>query len=322
MPSHSPVTSFLPYNMQSFRRNVYLLDYHFNSSRTDFGILSKIFPSDDSISDLKIPNYNSAYKCRSDGYGGVAILARKGISFKQIPFKSAPDIVIVKIYSLKPNIVTAACYFKPNTPIQSSWDGMKRFCDMLDGYYNVIFAGDFNARNPCFGDSLSNNQGKALCENMEFSNLYCLNDNTPAYLHSTISNGCGSVLDLTFTNSTNISFKWEVKKEIYLKNSHHFPIFFNANFLSSFKINDFISRDKFLNNLVHMSLEPHIESIQNSFQHDINNVKSNIQISNSYSPKLGGMECSQRASANYKKQKFAKYPNLSNFDEFKLSQKE
>lgn len=161
--------SFLQCNIQSFRRNAHCVDFYLNCNSVEFDVFNEIFLSDENVSDLKVANYNLVHKFPVDGYEGVVIFIKNGILFKQIPYKSLVDILIVKKSSLRPNLIIVSCYLKPNIPIQIFCGEVQRLCDFLEGFQNVVLAGDFNSGYSQFCDTVLNSSGQTLCDIMSFS---------------------------------------------------------------------------------------------------------------------------------------------------------
>ena len=84
-----------------------------------------------------------------------------------------------------------------------------------------ILLGDFNGRNPLWGDTLSNQRGVVLESIFQEREVAILNDDAPTHLH--IPNGTFSNIDLSIV-SANIAldFTWRVMEDLH--GSDHYPI--------------------------------------------------------------------------------------------------
>lgn len=118
----------------------------------------------------------------NDGFHGVGILIRKGISFRRIPFVSSSDVVIVTTLNIEPNVVIASVYFPPQMDIQTFHDDVTRLPDLLYRFTNVLLAGNFHARHSILGDITITCRGKALANLINASSFRCLNNPPSIFL--------------------------------------------------------------------------------------------------------------------------------------------
>ncbi|KAL9875806.1 uncharacterized protein ACN427_013804 isoform 2-T2 [Glossina fuscipes fuscipes] len=309
--------SFLEYNTQSVQRNLSFLDFYLNSNKIDFCILSEVFLKDENCFEIKVSNYALATKCRNDGYGGVSILVKKGVNFRRIPYNSAVDIIIIKTINLKPNLFIASCYFPPSLDVQTFRDEIQSLCDFLDGEQNVILAGDFNARHRLYDDQVSTDKGKILVNAISSSSFCVLNNGNTTFHCKRSGQTASSVLDLTFSNSTILSFNWNTST-VSIGKSQHSPILFHSRKNSVKKIENFISRNFLMDRLSKVDLPSDLSSIQSAFQSVIMSARTNFPDIGSFSPKPWWNPSLSTLFPKYQaaRKKMSKYANPANYIEY------
>ena len=196
-------------NIQCFKTNKNSLEVYINTNNIYFCLLSEIFQYNSNDSNLKVLNYNTISKFRSDGYGGTSIIGKNNIKFKKIAYESEMDVVVIQTLNTSQTLTIISAYFPPNTSVPVFKNEFEKLTSFCEKYTNVILGGDFNARSRTFGDSETSSKGSKLIEILNSSNLHILNNGT--YFHdSSLPLTGGSVLDLTFTNNVNLGFSWDV----------------------------------------------------------------------------------------------------------------
>ena len=164
--------------------------------------------------------------------GGLALYASEDINIERLPDIEPEDSEIMCFEFQLPNKVNkfvflAVCY-RPQD--RSIIDFGVDFQDVLDytenkGYYNVLFVGDFNCKNPewCQGDRMSMEGGifKTFLDTKGLSQLV----NFPTRFD--IENNRSSCLDLIIT--TDKSFVNDVSSYGPVANCDHIPVSFRIN---------------------------------------------------------------------------------------------
>lgn len=73
------IIKIIQHNIKSLRSKKDQLDHYLHINKIDIAILSEIWIKNEEH--LKIPNYSIQKFCRSQGYGGVAIVINENIKF-------------------------------------------------------------------------------------------------------------------------------------------------------------------------------------------------------------------------------------------------
>lgn len=271
--------NILQYNIQSLKKNKNSLDFHLRKLNIDICFLSEIFNIDEKQNSTTFQNYNIVSKKRKDNYGGVAIILKKNIQFKRISFQSTLDILICQTTNLNNNLTLVAVYFPHSVKSITIKNELEKITSFLNSNPNTFICGDFNARHSAFGDFFDSQRGKMLKEFFDYSNFRCLNDGSYTF-KKRINDNTGSVLDLSFTNST-LSLSWKVQKTI-IGGSHHLPIILK---LSDTICNGkkFLAKKKLIRNLAILKLNPDFEEINFAMQAEIK--KATYVIDNKRNPK-------------------------------------
>ena len=256
------------YNCQSLKNNKSTINFYLNNYNVDICLLSEIFKYEDSDPNYKIINYNVIVKTRKDNYGGTAIAFRKNIKVRQIKFTTDYDILIAQTTNLSKNFTIVSVYFPPKVRLVAFKNEIEKLLILLTSFSNVILAGDFNARNRCWGDYVDNRKGVSLKFFTDLYGLSCLNSGESTFFKSLDGGVRGSVLDLTFANF-NADFKWSVLP-IYFSGSHHHPILLDMHGHKAGP-QKFLAKFKLLKILSSLNLADDFDSIGNSFKSQIKN---------------------------------------------------
>ncbi|XP_017484492.1 PREDICTED: uncharacterized protein LOC108373152 [Rhagoletis zephyria] len=235
-----------------------------NHNNVDIGCFSEIFTSHKTAR-RNLIGYNIIEKTRSDGYGGVAVVLKKEIKFQKLNFMSDYDILIVRTKNCKPNITICSVYFPHSIATDPFREEIVKLFSYLENMGNVLILGDFNARARIWGDTVQSCRGNNLQKIISEFNFLILNDGSYTFQNEIGSAG-GSVLDLSFTNSS-LFFDWKVDP-IRVGGSHHFPILIDT--LSvSLLATKFGSKKKLMENLKDIDLEPNFEDIHETLREEI-----------------------------------------------------
>lgn len=267
------------YNVQSLKTNKSSLEFFLNTYKVDICAVSEIFSFDESKLYTNIMNYNSITKTRDDNYGGVAIFLKKCIKFKKLLFESPLDILICETTNLNKNII-ASVYFTHSVKNDSLRTEIIKLLTFLEFGNNVIICGDFNARSPFFGDTMTSSRGNLIHQLFEQFDFRYLNSGEKTFKKSITDPLCvGSVLDLTFTNST-LAIKWYVHQGV-IGGSHHYLVMSEIFTCNSIK---FISKQKLLEKIKNTSILPEFDNIENNLQNAIKD-SSFVLDSSKHTPK-------------------------------------
>ncbi|XP_073828562.1 uncharacterized protein [Musca autumnalis] len=242
------------FNMESVEEGVVLINHDGQA---------EIF-AEDRQNRNKLINFNLVQKFRKDGYGGVAVALRKNIKFCRIPFETDQDILIIKTLNLRKNYIVVSAYFPPSVSFVTFTEEMSRLVLFLERFQNVVFCGDFNARNMCWGDHITSRKGKELDILTMEAGFRCLNDGKETFNNNKGSQG--SVLDLSFVSSS-IKASWRTL-EGHWGGSHHVPISIEID-SGVARNNKFLHKKKLLGLLGNLELEPDFNMIEESIEEEI-----------------------------------------------------
>lgn len=249
------------------------LEFFLNNNQYDIVILSEIFKCENYF---KILNYNIIYKTRSDGYGGVALLFKKGIKFRQINYDTQYDILIAKTTNLKHNIKIVATYFPPNAINNNDFEQIiNNLFSFLEREQDVFIAGDMNARCIDFGDSVDKSRGTMLKHLIDQSEYKLLNNGSPTFVNLQGTTKYSSVLDITLTNSIK-EIRWKTL-DTRITASHHLPIHIEMEIVQQ-NISNFICTKTLKVKLKKVNIQADIHNITDTIQEEIR--KCTINISN------------------------------------------
>lgn len=165
---------------------------------------------------FRIPGYICIRDDRFDGYGGVAILIKNGVSYSpvNIPVHSN-DISIIAAS------VNKICYVSVYIPHPSSFI----FNDLMSILSSLprplIVLGDFNSHHRSWGCSTSNSYGETILEILDVQNLCILNKGSPT--RRTAPHEGKSAVDLSICSPDLASvLTWRTLSSTY--GSDHFPL--------------------------------------------------------------------------------------------------
>jgi len=221
----------LYYNCRSVRNKINELDIQIVDYNPDLVLLTETWleENDAHLNQLNssrnfhilIDNRDIKFKCKG---GGVAMLIRKGISYKQLSIKNIVGIEIIavdlSIHPIKASIRLILVYRPPAITSSLTIKLLKILQSLCEG--NVIIVGDFNfnANNINWNDNTAFT--KCAKEFLEFTNNFNLNNVITSPTHNK-----GSILDLLLTNNLNSICSCQVGPG--LSTSDHFSILFTLN---------------------------------------------------------------------------------------------
>lgn len=249
-------------------KNKNYLELYLNKFSVDICILSEIFNADENASSSYVNNYGLFCKKRIDNYGGVAILHKKTIKMKKLPFASNLDILICQTTNLSQNLTIVSVYFPHSVKSNVLKTEVSKLLIFLNGKSNVIIGGDFNARCKAYGDVFDTVRGSTVQTLMDSSAFRCVNDGSATFKKNLFDNSFGSVLDLTFTNMSS-NFNWNVKNTS-IGGSHHRPILINIDNFTS-KQQYFLAKKHLFKNLSNLKIDSNMNDIQSKLKSTIKN---------------------------------------------------
>ena len=157
--------------------------------------------------------------------GGSAILVRNSVASTLLNINSPLQVVAARIHTNKS--YTICSLYLPPTQVITEQDISNLIRQLPKPF---ILMGDFNARDPFWGDSLTNANGKVILKIIESFNLCCLNDGSPTHYHSQTDSFTN--IDLTICSGDILhDFNFSVLE--FLFGSDHFPTMISTNIPSA-----------------------------------------------------------------------------------------
>jgi len=253
-------------NCRSIRNKINELDIQILDLNPDLVLLSETWLEDhnthlnqlNSSRNFHILIANRDHKFKSKG-GGVAMLIRKGISYKQLALKNIIGIDIIAIEfsvtSVKDCIRLILVYRPPSISNSLTNKLLKNLQSLCEG--NVIIVGDFNFN---FKDiNWDNNTAHTKCgkEFLEFTNNFKFSNTITSPTHNK-----GSILDLLLTNNPSSISSCQIGAN--LSTSDHFSILFTLK-MAKPKPQKIYCRDYSKLNLLNTHLISHFNRIYEKF---------------------------------------------------------
>ena len=146
---------------------------------------------------------------------GLITLIRNDISHYPIPLDTTLEVLAFRV-GLSRQYTICNIYISPTEPVTIR--SLEQLVNQLPRPFLLV--GDFNAKNPAWGDSLTNDHGQVVQDFLLRTEVTLLNTNEPTYLHY---NGTLSNIDLTFSSpDITTNFTWSPCDDLH--GSDHFPI--------------------------------------------------------------------------------------------------
>ena len=163
--------------------------------------------------------YHTSYNPNIGHHGGALLYIRHDIPHVKLQLQSELQAVAVQIH-LDRIYTVCSIYLPPGD--QFPVDLFESLIRELPRPFLIL--GDMNARDPLWGDIISNRRGNQLSSIVEDFDLGILNTGEPTHFH--IQNGTLSSIDLSLCSQDSIiDFGWEVIDDRHT--SDHFPIIIN-----------------------------------------------------------------------------------------------
>ncbi|RNA24502.1 RNA-directed DNA polymerase from mobile element jockey-like, partial [Brachionus plicatilis] len=158
---------------------IQLLEEFLSQNCLDILLLNEIkINMNDSNFYFNFKNYTSIVKARNRHGGGIAMLVRDVIEFKQdYSFDNfSAELLCIKMYLNNTQFFIYSLYNPPNTVLP-----FKLFLEISSRCGIFIIGGDFNAKSKSIGCFGENENGLILEEIFSKLNLSAINDTTPTY---------------------------------------------------------------------------------------------------------------------------------------------
>lgn len=211
----------IQWNMHSFNANKINLLLFVSDYQPDLIFLSETWLSPQHI--MNIPGYFNIRKDRQDGYGGLAVAIKHGISVDNLDLNLNWLPVEIQIIAVKVKKLTIlSMYCPPNSKITSHmWF---QILNKVEPPYIIL--GDLNANNVLWGSGKNNPNGKILASVLRQTDLVLLNDGSPTRISNPLQNK--SAVDLTLCSPCMaLDMDWRVITDT--GTSDHFPIICTIN---------------------------------------------------------------------------------------------
>lgn len=195
-------------------------------------LTSKLSPTILSIQESHLRPHHAyslrGYKCYRFDFlggesacGGTTLLIKNNTASKEFHLTNTniqANAVTIKIADFYHTPITiCSIYIPPHQNI--SVDELTQLFQQLPPPY--IVTGDFNAHNPLWGSTTTNNRGNVINKFLSEFDTVLLNTGQPTHIN--ISNGNLSSIDLTFSSpSIAHLLQWQTQDDLYF--SDHFPI--------------------------------------------------------------------------------------------------
>ena len=169
--------------------------------------------------DFVIKGYQEFHHIHKDGLiacGGTSIFVKNSVIHSKIPLNTKLQAVAVRV-TLHKTLTICSIYIPPDSnPSPKDFENLK---NQLPTPF--ILVGDFNAHNPMWGSSSTNQRGKTMEDFLMKTNICLFNDSSPTHVNS--QNLETSCIDLSLCDPDLYSdFTWSVHDD--LNGSDHYPI--------------------------------------------------------------------------------------------------
>ena len=149
-------------------------------------------------------------------HGGVCILVKDSIGHAPLTLTTDLQAVAIRCH-LGRQYTICSFYAPPNSPLYL--EELEDLIMQLPAPF--ILAGDFNARHPLWGDSISNQKGR-IVESLLGTGECCIL-NEPYHTHFHSATDSFSNMDLSLCSPDILhEFTWSISRDLY--NSDHFPV--------------------------------------------------------------------------------------------------
>ena len=218
---------FIQLNCTSIRNKKHKLEQFLFTNNINICCLSETFLMRGEF--FAIKNYNIIRSDRLTRSGGVAILIKNNIKFKDLNINSNHESIEIcgcEITTTTGVLTVLSLYLPPNLNLSVSH--LNSIINNLS-FSSLLICGDFNAHHVCWGCADTNSRGRKVMNFIEDNELVLLNEGDHTYFGQS-----SSCLDLTITSSNlSLSSSWSTKRETL--GSTHCIVETNLNITPSYK---------------------------------------------------------------------------------------
>ena len=156
---------------------------------------------------------------------GLVTLVHKDVPHTPLELTSDLDIVAIKIHAQK-SYTVVNLYVSPQENINV--EQFRILISQLRTPFLII--GDFNARNPLWGDTIRNSRGDTIERCLAELDLTILNTGIPTHYH--VQTNSTSCIDLSLCSADcYLDFSWGLGEDCY--RSDHYPVYIDEIFSPS-----------------------------------------------------------------------------------------
>lgn len=217
------------WNCRSLLNKKYDLENFIVEQDVDIVCLSEIWVSSTDTRNIVFKHFNLIKSCRTEPYGGVAILVNKKVENFLKPIACSYNDGHIEYIGCNLSVRSFqfslfSIYIAPDKQISKVSLNQFNSALLRNSSQNKLFCGDFNSHNTLWGDSFTDVKGDTLSEFMDDCDYVVLNTGSPTCIHPT---GV-SCVDVSFVSS-NIShmFDWSTFNDGM--GSDHLPIIIKIN---------------------------------------------------------------------------------------------
>ena len=170
------------------------------------------------LGQINKPSVKGYCSLHSTGRGGAGLFIRADIHFAEIQLRTTLQAVAATVYIGKQ--YTVCSVYLPPTP-SISYEELAELLQQLPR--PALLLGDFNARDPLWGDCLSSPRAPQIKKIMDDLDMGLLNSGEPTHYHEQTDTYACIVLSLLLTDS-HVDFCWKVinpsEEELGLRSFH------------------------------------------------------------------------------------------------------
>jgi len=209
------MNSFIQWNLQSYRTKFSELKVILNEIQPICVCIQETMIGDRTVNPPSQYNIFTSKVSRNDNHErGAAVLVHRSVRHEEIPLRTNLQAKAVKVH-LKKSYTICSIYL-PHLRI--SRDDLSSLISQLPTPF--VLMGDFNARNPLWGDSEINEKGRLIEDLLLDHDISILNNEKPTHYHQQTNSY--SIIDLCISSSDcALDFQHNVIEDLH--DSDHFP---------------------------------------------------------------------------------------------------
>lgn len=204
-------------NIQSLKKNKEELRHLLIQDEYSVACLQEIWTKPEEK--IKLAGFNIIQDSREDGYGGSAIVIKKGLRYKRkevVDKIESIQVTGIELLDTKINIISV--YVSPRATVLEIAEMIRQIDNHLNN--KTIVVGDFNSHHTYWGDSKVDAKGKCVLEEFNYTN-YIITKNEKNTCISNDPKKRNTSIDLTIATQDMVT---KIKKEIkeqHIGNSNH-----------------------------------------------------------------------------------------------------